>query len=388
MSEITLHTGALDKVTAAFGDRVQQIALALPDNVSADKFLQIANRALLENPALLNADRASLFTAVSQCGTAGVDPDGRQAALVIYKTKVKTPGEPDRWIEKVQCIIMIGGYRKIAAEYGWSIETDVVRGNDEFDYEGGLHPTLTHRKPPLGAERGSLIGAYAICRHRQHDPIIVVLDGTEVAKAKAASRASKFGPWVDWESEMWAKTAGRKAFKQLPLGERETVRLRALLDESGLGHDPVAELYGSERAQLPAATASAPEDGESHPESAGPVETPQPPGPVDSFDFADVEPVREEDAEAGEQETLDYREGWDPGDTPFDSVPKDQTFAAKGDTIRKVASSQRGRDWLLSILLSAIPHSNPTRMDIAAFLRMEHPETWMRYETKVAEEAS
>ncbi len=388
MSEIAVRTDALDKLNAAFGDdRLQQIALALPDSVSADKFLQIANRALIENPALMTADRASLFTAVSQCAASSLEPDGKQAALVIYKTKVKTPGEPDRWIEKVQFMPMVSGFRKIAAEHGWSIEDEVVRANDEFDFQGGLSPNLIHRKPRPGIDRGPLEGAYAICRHRTHHPIIVVLDREDVMRLKAASKTSAYGPWKDWEPEMWRKSAARKAFKQLPLGERETVRLRALLDESGLGHDPVAELYGSERSQLPAATASVPEDGESHPEPAGPVETPQPPGPVDSFDFADVEPVREEDADA-EQETLDYREGWDPGDTPFDSVPKNQDFAAKGDTIRKVASSQRGRDWLLSILLSAIPHSNPTRMDIAAFVRMEHPETWARYETKAAEEAS
>ncbi len=355
-----------------------QIIAVLPENVSFDRFARVTGIALLENPDLALADRTSFFTALVKCATKGLVPDGNQAALAIYKDS-KTGKKT------VSLLLMIHGLADMVAEYGWDLITGVVHANDDFDWDespGNPNP-IRHRKPPLGQERGDRIGAWAYAKHRDGMIRIAVLDASDVAKCKAKAKTDKF--WRDWPEAMWAKTAGKKLAKNLPLSEGSAARVRRLISDSDLPSDETTALYGSERAQLPAATASVPEDGESHPEPTGPVETPQPPGPVDSFDFADVEPVREEDADAGEQETLDYREGWDPGDTPFDSVPKNQTFAAKGDTIRKVASSQRGRDWLLSILLSEIPHSNPTRMDIAAFLRMEHPETWVRYEAKAAE---
>lgn len=349
-------TQALDKLNAAFEPkRLEQIQLALPDNVSADKFLQIANRALLDNTALMAADRPSLFTAVSQCAASGLEPDGKQAALVIYKTKVKAADGTETYIQKVQFMPMVGGFRKIAAEHGWSIEDEVVREHDEFEHEGGLAPKLRHVKPRPGVDRGALEGAYAICRHRGHDPIIAVLDREDVMRLKKASKTSAYGPWKDWEPEMWRKSAARKAFKQLPLGEKETVRLRALLDESGASADPVAALYGGEdRPALPpagenpqAAPAAPPAGG-----GSGPVDW-------DTIGAGHDEPVQSEAQRIGQ------------------TVIPGGLFA--NQTIAEACQSPEGQLWLLAVLQEA-PAEDTFRAAVAAYVQGEQTEMWASYQ--------
>lgn len=245
------------------GERtLTQLKSVLPENVPVTRFVRAAVTAISENPDLVTVDRDSLFLSLVKCAQDGLLPDGREAALIPFN---------DRKRGRIATYIpMIGGFRKIAGEHGWSIETAVVHENDVFEFERGSEPRVVHRQPKLGAERGPMIGAYAIGRHRSMPTQIVVLDAGEVEKIKATSKALNFGPWKDWEPQMWEKTAGRKLFKQLPLGERETERIRRMLSESNVV-DADAALYGPQRAELTeSARGGAP--------ASPPVERPSDPG--------------------------------------------------------------------------------------------------------------
>src|SRR3990172_5252788 len=61
----------------------------------------------------------------------GLMPDNREAALVPFKGKA-------------QLVPMIAGYRKIAAEYGWTIYTAIAYEADLFEYELGLDVRFRH----------------------------------------------------------------------------------------------------------------------------------------------------------------------------------------------------------------------------------------------------
>jgi phage RecT family recombinase len=261
-----------------------QIQSVLPDNVPVSRFVRAAITAVTENPDLVDVDRNSLFLGLVKCAQDGLLPDGREAALIPFN---------DRKRGRIATYIpMIGGFRKIAGEHGWSIETAVVREKDVFEFERGSEPRVIHRQPKLGVERGAMVGAYAIGRHRSMPTQIVVLDAGEVEKIKATSRALNFGPWKDWEPQMWEKTAGRKLFKQLPLGERETERIRRMLAESDIT-DPAAAMYGAGHTELPpadAAPAEPPPSSGDLPQQAAPLPTPGGAAPADEPEFDGPEP--------------------------------------------------------------------------------------------------
>lgn len=247
MSEIAQRTPSQELVARVRGDEFrQQVSLALPENVHPDRFVRVMATALLDNPELATkADHASIFQAGLKAAADGLLPDGREAAFVLFK-------------DKAAYIPMIGGYRKIAAEHGWSIRTRVVYQGDRFEYELGLDQALVHH--PTGAgSRGPLVAAYAIGAHRDGRRELEVLTAEDVAKARAVSRAAQRGPWVEWEERMWEKTAGRRLFAKLPLADSDRVgrvlQADALAEMLG-GRAAGDVLYGREPQQTPAALSS------------------------------------------------------------------------------------------------------------------------------------
>ena len=156
-----------------------QIQKALPDGVTVDRFIRATITALFDKPEIAEkCDHGTIIQAAIKCAQWGLLPDGREAAIVPFgNTATFMP--------------MIGGFRKIAGEHGWSIETHAVYSSDDFDYELGLDPTVRHRPARTGADRGELVAAYAICRHRDGRRLVEVMERDEVMRAKAVSRQQR-----------------------------------------------------------------------------------------------------------------------------------------------------------------------------------------------------
>lgn len=220
----------------------EQLAMALPENVPASRFARAVSTALLNDPSLADDMHFDSFVvALMRSAQAGLLPDGREAAIVKYRDNKAN-------CNKAQFLPMIGGIRKNAGEFGWTIDTKVVREHDQFDYELGMEPRLTH-KPALG-DRGALRFAYAIARHRDGRREIEVMDDDEIAKVRKASRASSRGPWVDWEERMWEKSVGHRIFKRLPLDPGDK-RVAVIVDAELVGPEAAANmLYGPTDAPL------------------------------------------------------------------------------------------------------------------------------------------
>jgi recombination protein RecT len=160
------------------------------------------------NPELLNADRRSLIGACMKAAQDGLLLDGREAAPVIFNTKEG---------KKVQYMPMVGGILKKIRNSGElaSISAQVVYDKDHFEYELGDNESITH-KPFLGEERGKQIAVYAVAKTKDGAIYREVMSVADVEKVRAASRAGKFGPWVDWWDEMAKKTVIRRMAKRLP----------------------------------------------------------------------------------------------------------------------------------------------------------------------------
>lgn len=222
--ELTLREKTDQVVATLLLPAVQtQIEELLPEDVTLARFNGVAKSAIRTTPELVNADQTSLFGSILRCAQDGLMPDGREAALVIYKGKVSY-------------LPMIGGVRKIAAVFGWAIRTSVVYANDDFDYFVGSPPV--HHPVRPGLERGEMIAAYAVATHRDARRLEVVLHPEDIAKRRAKAQTDKV--WAEWPAAMWEKTAGHAIFKQLPLDPNDVRVARMLADEIS----PAEQLYG------------------------------------------------------------------------------------------------------------------------------------------------
>lgn len=214
-----------------------QVAIALPENVKPERFVRAAATALLDNPDLAGAEPNSVFAALLKSAQDGLLPDGREAALVIFKGKAAY-------------LPMIGGFRKIAADHGWSIRTQVVYANDLFEHEEGLDPHFRHVPVRPGTDRGDPIAAYAVGAHADGRRELEVMRVDEIEKVRNVSRAKDKGPWVDWWERMAEKTVGKRLFAKLPLGDLDE-RVARVLEASAIEPgDAAALMYGPKAGEI------------------------------------------------------------------------------------------------------------------------------------------
>lgn len=231
---------ALKSIVARKADDFKMV---LPSHITVDKFQRTIATAALSNPKLLECDRQSLLIAAMKLAQDGLLPDGREAALVPFKTRVK---EGNQWFDKwlVQPMPMAWGLRKKVLQSGEviSLQVGVVYAAEVADgcfiYEIGMDPPVRHRpKLDMTEEEMSddnLVAAYSIARIRngEGDPFwsVEVMRRAEVLKVRQMSQTGALnktdrqgkpippkGPWVDWQPEMWKKSVLRRHTKVLPM---------------------------------------------------------------------------------------------------------------------------------------------------------------------------
>jgi recombination protein RecT len=197
--------------------RAASFQAALPAHIPVERFKRIILTAVQSNPKLATADRPTLWTSAMKAAQDGLLPDGREAALVIYNTKVKDNKGKEHWVDAVQYLPMIAGIRKKVRNSGeistWSAHC--VHEKDEFDYQLGLDERL-HHKPFLG-ERGNVIAAYSIARLKTGEVTFEVMTVHEINRIRAISKAKDNGPWKEHYTEMCRKTVAKRHSKVLPL---------------------------------------------------------------------------------------------------------------------------------------------------------------------------
>lgn len=234
--------------------RAQEIKMALPAGIDAARFQRVVLTAAQQNPELLSADRRSLILACIKSAQDGLVPDGREAALVVFSTRVKEGGE---WKSKklVQYMPMVFGLRKkilqardadghpiiSALQVGVVYRVEAEKGY--FRWERGSDPEVQHRPMlDITAEEAAdeeIVAAYSIAVMSDGTRSAEVLRRFEIDKIRemsqtgAVGRTAKWddskagikkgdpippkGPWVDWFAEMAKKTAMRRHSKTLPM---------------------------------------------------------------------------------------------------------------------------------------------------------------------------
>lgn len=228
---------------------------ALPKHISEEKFKRVLLTAVTQNPALVDADRTSLFAACMKSAQDGLLPDGREAALVTFKTREGV---------KVQFMPMLGGLLKKIRNSGElsSITAQIVHANDKFRYWVDADGEHLDHEPLMFGERGAVLGVYALAKTKDGGVYIEVMTRQQVMAVKDVSRAKDSGPWAGaFEGEMWKKTAIRRLAKRLPMSTDmdEFVRqddVMTDLDRAGPAGMPVEQEVDSESAAPPEPKAS------------------------------------------------------------------------------------------------------------------------------------
>jgi recombination protein RecT len=209
----------------------QQMALALPKHMTADRLARIALTEVRKVPALANCDQASFLGAIMQCAQLGLEPGGAlgHAYLLPFENRRKQ-------ITEVQFILGYRGMLDLARRSGQikSIEARAVYQADKFHVRLGLDPDLTHEPDWENADRGLLRFVYAVAKLQDGGTQFDVMSRAEIEKVRAQSKAGQAGPWVSHFEEMAKKTVIRRLFKYLPVSI-EVARAVGLDEQSEAG---------------------------------------------------------------------------------------------------------------------------------------------------------
>jgi recombination protein RecT len=229
----------VQEVRHAIEKMAPQFKAALPAHVSVEKFVRVTLTAVQTNPALLDADRRTLFGAATKAAQMGLLPDGREGAIVTF-------GNQAQWMP------MVAGIMKLVRNSGeistWSVQA--VYENDQFDFCLGDEEHITH-KPAL-SNRGQLIAVYSIVSMKDGEKSREVMSVEDVNAIRGRSRSGKSGPWVSDFAEMAKKTVVRRHSKRLPL----STDIDGVMHEDDELFMPPAEAQQEAPQAAPAASAS------------------------------------------------------------------------------------------------------------------------------------
>lgn len=209
MAETSTSLAPMVALRNQIESRSEQYAMALPSTMSVDKFKRVLLTSVALNPQLLECHRGSFLLAAQRCAQDGLLPDGREAAMVVFRDKNKG--------KIVQYLAMVAGIRKLVLQTGEVSVFDqhCVYENDEFDITFGSEPHIEHR-PHLKGDRGPMIGVYSVARMRAGGLSMEWMPVEDVDKVRDVSRAKDAGPWKTWYAEMAKKTVAKRHAKMLP----------------------------------------------------------------------------------------------------------------------------------------------------------------------------
>ena len=218
------------------GSMRAEVAKQLPKGVDPDRFIRTTITTVQMNPDLLEADRSSLFASCMQAAKDGLLPDGREATIQIYNTKVKKGGL-EVWVKMAQYMLMVRGLIKKMYEAGCTkIDGVAVYEKDHFVYELGDEPKIEHRTYMGIEEPGPVIAAYAIVKLENGEIKREVMPRRDIEKVREASKSSKGPGWTTWYDQFAIKAVLKRIYKQVP-GRSDEFESVIQADNAALGID-------------------------------------------------------------------------------------------------------------------------------------------------------
>ena len=196
----------------------EQIASALPKHMTPDRLARVVLTTIRTNPTLLECTVPSLMSCTMQAAQLGLEPGLLgHCYFVPFNRKIKTPGQPDRWVKDVQFIIGYKGLLDLVRRTGnvKEIAAHPIYERDTFQVVYGYDSTLRH--VPAFGDRGAVVGFYAYAQTADGGRYCEVMSLDDVKAIRDRSKSKDNGPWVTDFAEMGRKTVLRRLCKYLPI---------------------------------------------------------------------------------------------------------------------------------------------------------------------------
>jgi recombination protein RecT len=141
----------IDEVRDTLSKMGSQFKAVMPTQQHVDRYIRVVMTAVQQNMDLIaqETDRQSFYAACMKCAQDGLTPDGKEAVLKIYNTKVG-----NGWVKTVAYEPMAEGLLKklrLSGEVIGAPKVHVVYARDEFVYELGDNersPIAARSSPP------------------------------------------------------------------------------------------------------------------------------------------------------------------------------------------------------------------------------------------------
>ena len=186
---------------------------ALPKMITPERFTRMAMTALTANAKLRECTPPSFIGACLTAAQLGLEPNTPlgQAYLIPYMNYKQG---------YMECQFQVGykGLLDLAYRSGLfqTVMAQVVYENDEFTYEYGLEPKLSHK--PAAANRGNMIYVYAVYKLNNGGFAFEVMSVDDIKNfAKKKSKSYEEGAWQTDFEMMAKKTVLKRLLKYAPL---------------------------------------------------------------------------------------------------------------------------------------------------------------------------
>jgi len=198
---------------------------ALAGAIPVERLMRSIMVSVERNPKLLEANRQSLLNASMSAACLALEVDGitGQAFFIPFKGVA-------------QLVIGYKGMNTLAARSGFTVQGEVVREGDAFDYELGDKGFVRHKPKLVGGDR-PIIAAWATASANSRPSIISVLSYDDILdirkKSPGASRSDS--PWNDLKigfPAMASKSAKRRLSRAMPLNADPRFHLAAAMEEA------------------------------------------------------------------------------------------------------------------------------------------------------------
>lgn len=205
----------------------------LPEHITPQAFTRIAQTAIQMNEDLQSCSQRSIIASCTRLAEMGLVPDGREAAIVAFNTKVKRKNPvtglmEERWEKRATPMPMVAGLRDLVRRSGqvkdWKVR--VVRLGDDFEHIDGDEERITHR--PGYDDDAPITHVYSIAYLESGELSRHVMSIATVEKIRARSKNADKGPWVNDYPEMVKKTCLKQHSKALPRAKEDLNRVRVM----------------------------------------------------------------------------------------------------------------------------------------------------------------
>lgn len=184
----------------------------LPKGCNYDRLCRVLMNAVSTNETLAKCTPVSIFLSCIKGFALGLEVNGalNMAYLIPYKNRLG--------IYEAQFMPSYLGLIELARRSGEisSICANPVYERDEITVQEGSERIFVHKPDIFQADRGKIIGYYAIYHNKDGSFDYEIMDMKELDKIRRSSKTSNNGPWVDWEGEMYKKSVLKRLLKRAP----------------------------------------------------------------------------------------------------------------------------------------------------------------------------